>query len=304
MSLRVRLIALPSPRSRYAASSWPRQSAIGSSCVISSLFKMSVMLRAFVRGELQSPRNRLWNVFLVLMKPFERRADAQASLAGEVVELVADRGELHSLTLVHERHDLLGVAAPRLPSGDDASQQPHRFPLLLGPAVPYFTPLLDDGLRSTDHVTRPSRSAPIAGEKITAGIDLVLKLQFLDRGDEHSGLEPGRKQHRLDRVGCGGYNGGAPHCRFGAGDCRHLGFDLACHLNRKGLTALFVGAVDADLTDRGPRATMRLDLRGRLPAGTNHRQNIGVFAGEILGRPAGQATDPRLLHEAVLDDRK
>jgi hypothetical protein len=49
---------------------------------------------------------------------------------------------------------------------------------------------------------------------------------------------------------------------------------------------------------------MRLDLRRRLPAGTNHGQIIGVFAGEILGRHAGQATDPGLLHEAVLDDRK
>jgi hypothetical protein len=55
------------------------------------------------------------------MKPFERRADAQASLAGEVVELAADRGELHSLTLVHECNDLIVVATPRVPSGDDAS---------------------------------------------------------------------------------------------------------------------------------------------------------------------------------------
>src|ERR1044072_3539443 len=86
----------------------------------------------------------------------------------------------------------LSCAGPaRLPPGDHGSEQPHRLPLLRRPAVPDFAALLGNALRATDHMARPGRPAPIAGEEIATLVDCVLELQLLDRGDEHSGLEPG-----------------------------------------------------------------------------------------------------------------
>ena len=129
----------------------------------------------------------------------------------------------------------------------------------------------------------------------------IRHLASAEIGDVHALLDPFGVVDRLHAVGAAGQNVGAAHGLAGARDGAHLDIEPTRHLIGERFAVLGIRAVDLARSNIAD-ALERFEEGARHAAGTEHADNMGIFAREIFGADAGATADPHVLQHAVVDE--